>query len=581
MSSRSSAADEARDGELEVDEEQEAADQQANLRTSLGLLRSQESGKQLPGGLRDELEGALGTDLSPVRLHQDGESTRAAAQLGKQAFAMGNDIHLGAELGELSKPEGRHLVAHEVAHTVQHDGKAGEPVVGARGSSAEGEAGRFADAFLLGSAQAGMVTAGGGGDAAIHGYDRDEHHDLPTKDLKELYAFLATPEGETWAKQHGYDAKNLRAKMKNDPVIQNKKLHGSANSNPGGAPTEYDYGEPTALMGDLYGKWKQLYDASPDEKTKLMHAKSTSEYQKVSHGRYLALARKNGSHFAVENRKAWLDHHNQAIALAKQAGQSGDAEQLNQALFIEAAGEHFLTDAFSAGHLFERSKVYGAVLLDLQKKPLKTENPQMQTYAGIPGDSDLGLMIVKLIHDILNESGFTVTNNKGMKWNTYGDGNLARAPETQRIAALATFEARQQILEAQKGAEPKRGDILDFFPDDQTVMNAELVAIALIPEARKKVAELIYKERGSAPDIMGDRMASFGKKQLGKIGLGHAGKVAGKYLGKGIGYIVERNLDTIGDPGRQRELELDEELDRAAGHDDGPQVRSSITLKRF
>ncbi len=559
--SRTPAAHAAGDSELEIDEEQEGADQRANLRTSLGGLRAREAGRSLPGGLRRELEGSLGADLSGVRVHQDAESAEAAARVGTQAFAVGEEIHLGAGAGDLSAPAGRHMIAHEVAHTVQHGGQiAREPTVGAPGSSAEAEAGTFADAFLLGAADRGMVTPGGGADAAIHGYDRDEHHDLPTKDLKELYAFLATPEGETWAQQHGYDAKKLRKRMKNDPVILGKKLHGSANSNAGGAPTEYDYGEPTALMGDLYGKWQKLYDASPDEKTQLMNAKSTAEYQKVSHGRYLALAKNNDSHFAVKNKQTWLDHHNQAIGFAQQAAQSGDDELFNQALFIEAAGGHFLTDAFSAGHLFERSKVYGAVLLDLQNNPLTTENPQLQAYASLPSNAELGLMIVKLIHDTMNENGFMVTNQKGMTWKTFGDGNLARAPDTQRIVSLATFESRQQVIEAHAGGAPNPQEIAAFFPDDQTTQNAELTAIALIPEARRKVAELIYKERGSVPSLLGDRMGGFGKV---------------------VGAIAQHNLDTIGDPARERELKLNAELDRAAGHDDGPQVRPSFTLKRF
>jgi hypothetical protein len=46
----------------------------------------------------------------------------------------------------------------------------------------------------------------------------------------------------------------------------------------------------------------------------------------------------------------------------------------------------------------------------------------------------------------MNVEGFLVTNGKGMTWKTLGDGELAKSPETQRIAALAVFESRQQVI---------------------------------------------------------------------------------------------------------------------------------------
>ncbi|MCE9577738.1 MAG: DUF4157 domain-containing protein, partial [Deltaproteobacteria bacterium] len=84
-------------------------------------------GAPLPAGLRAELGGALGADLTEVRLHGDAAAAGRAASLDAAAYAVGQDIHLGAGAPALDTPEGRHLIAHEVAHTVQQRGAASGP----------------------------------------------------------------------------------------------------------------------------------------------------------------------------------------------------------------------------------------------------------------------------------------------------------------------------------------------------------------------------------------------------------------------------------------------------------------------
>lgn len=69
--------------------------------------------------------------------------------------------------------------------------------------------------------------------------------------------------------------------------------------------------------------------------------------------RFRDLALENFSHF-VEGGRArgeWLRLHTEAIADAVNAGVSHDAPLLQRAFAKEAFGQHFLTDAFSAGHM--------------------------------------------------------------------------------------------------------------------------------------------------------------------------------------------------------------------------------------
>ncbi|GEM_PF-4422501 len=124
-------------------------------------------GKPLDGGTKQRLEAAYGERLDDVRVHDDAKAADAAKSLEAAAFAVGEDIVFGEGRYAPGSEEGDHLIAHEVAHTVQnrHSGRtdavtllegANEHDVSAAGSPAEQEAHSAAD------------TAVSGGTAAVH-----------------------------------------------------------------------------------------------------------------------------------------------------------------------------------------------------------------------------------------------------------------------------------------------------------------------------------------------------------------------------------------------------------------------------
>ncbi len=112
------------------------------------------SGAPLPGDVRGRFEASLGADLSAVRVHTGPDSARAAAAVGARAYTTGNDVHFGAGQYASEDPFGLHLLAHEVAHTVQQAGAAPtlQPKleVSAPGDAAEVEADAIADALVAG-----------------------------------------------------------------------------------------------------------------------------------------------------------------------------------------------------------------------------------------------------------------------------------------------------------------------------------------------------------------------------------------------------------------------------------------------
>jgi hypothetical protein len=115
---------------------------------------SSSSGAPLPHGLRRQFEGALGADLGAVRVHTGESSAAAAEQVGARAYTIGNDIHFGSGQFNPQSAEGRHLLAHETAHTVQQRGvSAGahfKREVSRPGDHGEVEADRAADRMVAG-----------------------------------------------------------------------------------------------------------------------------------------------------------------------------------------------------------------------------------------------------------------------------------------------------------------------------------------------------------------------------------------------------------------------------------------------
>lgn len=112
------------------------------------------SGAPLPAHTQADLGNALGTDLSHVRVHDDGASNAAATSIGAKAYTEGQDIHFAAGKYAPATTAGQRLLAHEVAHTVQQRGAApsvqSKPEISAPGDGHEREADAFADSYVAG-----------------------------------------------------------------------------------------------------------------------------------------------------------------------------------------------------------------------------------------------------------------------------------------------------------------------------------------------------------------------------------------------------------------------------------------------
>lgn len=87
--------------------------------TSARIQASRGGGQALSAPLRRFMEPRFGADFSRVRIHTDGQAQQLSQRLNAKAFTTGRDIYFNAGQYAPDTAEGRELIAHELAHTIQ------------------------------------------------------------------------------------------------------------------------------------------------------------------------------------------------------------------------------------------------------------------------------------------------------------------------------------------------------------------------------------------------------------------------------------------------------------------------------
>lgn len=68
------------------------------------------------------MENRFSNDFSGVRIHTDNRAVQMSRELNAQAFTVGNDIYFNEGKYTPSSENGKHLLAHELTHTIQQSG---------------------------------------------------------------------------------------------------------------------------------------------------------------------------------------------------------------------------------------------------------------------------------------------------------------------------------------------------------------------------------------------------------------------------------------------------------------------------
>jgi hypothetical protein len=302
-----------------------------------------------------------------------------------------------------------------------------------------------------------------------------------------------------------------------------KKLRVRPNSQ-----VEFHYGDLIA-MADLFDTWEAMCKAD-DAQLKEIRAllaqdyahyafkgdpsfkdsPGTRQWQDATRKEYTRLAKVNNKHFAPDvlfhkaplmanaaatpnHKLAWEKHHHEAINRVRAMNLPAGANLADDLpLVINGFGDHFLTDAFSAGHLFNKDAIFrlfkanfytgdkltprasdffDAVALGSYKGRVASEFKkleQTEKWHGIfrpnisdvgrfaqllkaiavdkDGRNEIGNLAAKALHDYLNEHGITVTNAAGEKpWKLTGDGHLSA--ETLKVMKRAVGQSVANILD--------------------------------------------------------------------------------------------------------------------------------------
>lgn len=85
------------------------------------LDSSKGGGTGLDKKTKGEMESGFGTDFSNVKIHTDSNAVHMSQELGAQAFTNGNDVYFNEGKYNPGSKEGKHLLAHELTHTVQQN----------------------------------------------------------------------------------------------------------------------------------------------------------------------------------------------------------------------------------------------------------------------------------------------------------------------------------------------------------------------------------------------------------------------------------------------------------------------------
>src|SRR5205085_9063629 len=90
------------------------------------------TGRPLDEPTREFMESRFGHDFSRVRVHTGERAAGSARALNALAYTVGDDVVFGPGRYAPRTDAGRHLLAHELAHTIQQGGgasKSGGPAL--------------------------------------------------------------------------------------------------------------------------------------------------------------------------------------------------------------------------------------------------------------------------------------------------------------------------------------------------------------------------------------------------------------------------------------------------------------------
>ncbi len=387
------------------------------------LNNSKNNGQPLPKNLGQNLGNKMNADFSKVKLHTDSKAEQMNNELGAQAFTHGNHIYFNRGKYNPASNQGNHLLAHELTHVVQQG--ASEKKIMKFGSE---EHRRIGETTTTGNT---LVTSFGrisfGEMIALGDY---------FENVEEIARISEMYMGSFGEDQIRYALHLVNPASRPDPHVSQSVIDEVMN-------------------------------------------------------RYYRLAARNETHFSTgsspgrSNREQYVNMHTQAIQDAFTEGSNPLVVRRWTWDAREGFAQHFLTDAFSSGHVrtprgditrhwsslypnFSRNLV-GMISCYMASHINERDNvgyfmtvnglaesiaPVIQQQAGnVLAAFSIGDLISKVLHDADN-AGLDVISPRGIggvtnfRWRAIGDEHLF--PAAGSTASTAQQQTQQMVQEASR-----------------------------------------------------------------------------------------------------------------------------------
>jgi Domain of unknown function (DUF4157) len=102
-----------------IQRKESSSDSIASDTISNQLNASRGSGGSMDTNTQTFMQSRFGADFSDVKIHTGGESVQMNRELNAKAFTVGKDIYFNEGQYNPNSSDGKHLLAHELTHTVQ------------------------------------------------------------------------------------------------------------------------------------------------------------------------------------------------------------------------------------------------------------------------------------------------------------------------------------------------------------------------------------------------------------------------------------------------------------------------------
>ncbi|NVO10578.1 MAG: DUF4157 domain-containing protein [Bacteroidales bacterium] len=133
-------------GKIQMSIGNSSGNQMPQVSSSLAsqLQSTKGQGSPLSDGVRQEMGQKIGGNFNNVRVHTDDNAVQMSKEIGAKAFTHGNDIYFNSGKYNPDSFSGKHLLTHELTHTIQQGGKVGRSIQRKIGDGHDLKSPRFA-----------------------------------------------------------------------------------------------------------------------------------------------------------------------------------------------------------------------------------------------------------------------------------------------------------------------------------------------------------------------------------------------------------------------------------------------------